>query len=260
MRADPFESPRRKLARAKEHIVDLEKKANAFFSSHQYTKVTEPDPTGQYKLYKIRFNRPLPGNLADIAADAAQNLRDVLDHSGYAAAVASGRSKPLNAYFPFAGSADDLDNAIRGRCKDIPGDIAALFRTFRPYKGGNNLLWALNRIAVTNKHMLLAPMAVSADMYFDDVIVRGSPSGLPTMIGEPPVWDRTKNDIMFLRLPSDANLKGNFRVSIFVVFHEVEIVGGQPVVGILNALAREVERILVTVEAETRRLFPDAFS
>jgi hypothetical protein len=42
---------------------------------------------------------------------------------------------------------DAVRNNAKGGCKDLPAEITMLFEGFKPYKGGNNALRALNEIA-----------------------------------------------------------------------------------------------------------------
>lgn len=41
---------------------------------------------------------------------------------------------------------------------------------------------------------------------------------------------------------------------LFVAIGDVELVGGQPAIPFFDALANEIERILMAVEAEARRI------
>lgn len=118
--AHPFDSARRKVARAKEHIATLEGEVAAFFAGKPYSRVAEPDPKQPHlEVHKLRFTGDLPDQFATMTSDGPHNLRDALDNAGYALAVASGKTSPLNAAFPFAGSSADFKNSL-GRCKDIP--------------------------------------------------------------------------------------------------------------------------------------------
>jgi hypothetical protein len=74
-------------------------------------------------------------------------LRSALDQAGAACAVLTGKTNPKKSYFPFADSGPELTKVIKGRCKDLPGEIISLFRSFQPYQGGNDPLWAMNKIA-----------------------------------------------------------------------------------------------------------------
>jgi hypothetical protein len=144
---DPFETSRRKIARAKVHIADLERETRVFFDARPYTVVVELDPEEpKHQVHKLKFDRPLPDSFAALTADAIHNLRSALDNVGYGLAVAAGRVNAKYTAFPFAGGVVEFDNSIKGRSKDIPEEIHAVFRAYKPYKGGNDFLWALNEV------------------------------------------------------------------------------------------------------------------
>ena len=42
----------------------------------------------------------------------------------------------------------------------MPPEILALFRAFKPYKGGNDALWALNKLCNAKKHCALIPFDI----------------------------------------------------------------------------------------------------
>ena len=145
--ADPFESSKLKIARAREHVQDLERRISGFVKNNPYKSVVEADSKSIDKIiHKIKFVKSLPPILTVVVGEAANSLREALDNAGYAVAVASGRIKPRHCAFPFAGSLTEFETNALGRCKDIPQEIVALFARFKPYKGGNDLLWALNGI------------------------------------------------------------------------------------------------------------------
>lgn len=161
-----FYSSRRRLARAEEHISDLEGKVNAFVAEKPWASVVESDADGFLHVHKFKSTKGLPEGLANIAADAIENLRSALDNAGYTIALAAGiykaagRMEPKYSNFPFAKSHGELKNSIKGRCRDLPPDIVSLIHSFQPYQGGNDLLWSLNELCNANKHRLLVPMSM----------------------------------------------------------------------------------------------------
>jgi hypothetical protein len=144
--ADSFASPKRRIARAKRHITDLNRRIGKFFIKCPYTKVVERDTDGSTDLHKIRLLKPLPESMGDLASSIIEDLRSALDQAAFATAHAAGRTAAKSAYFPISDNAFELENVIKGRCKDIPQDIVTLFRSFNPYKGGNDLVWTVNRL------------------------------------------------------------------------------------------------------------------
>ena len=111
--AELLKSARRKVARAKEHIAELQANTDHFFSGHPYRLVVEPDTTDpRYEVYRLWFDEGIPASIENSASDALHNLRDSLDNAGYALALAAGRTNPLNAGFPFARSAADFKDSL----------------------------------------------------------------------------------------------------------------------------------------------------
>ncbi len=128
---DPFESPKRRLARAKQHVNHLEKRINTFFKKEPYARVVEKDADGVTDLHKIKFTKPLPDSCDLAATEALEALRATLDQIGYATASLAGKVDPKQTQFPIADDAAALDNVIaRKRCNDLPKEIVALFRSF----------------------------------------------------------------------------------------------------------------------------------
>jgi hypothetical protein len=202
--------------------------------------------------FKIVLARPLPDGLAEIVGDAVTNLRDALDHCMSAAHFAAFGRSVKACYFPIAGSASEFENALKGRCKVT--ELYALLRTFQPYKGGNDVLWALSTIANRDKHnaRLFNPMQTTA-------AIKASISGHGFQFLDQATWDGSKDEIVFLTAREDAQFYHDFQISVFVSFYDIPVVDAGPVPLVLDAMARIVEGALIAIEAETRRLFPNAF-
>jgi len=247
-----FDSGRQKIARAKRHAVELDAFEQEFLRNECSGVVVEVDPATGDKIQKLKFTGPIPLEASSIVSDAANNLRDALDHACNAVAVASGKSDPRYAVFPFAGSSADLENAIRGRSKDLPDEILSLIRTFKPYKGGNEILVALNSVANANKHGMLRPMARSTGVVNMQIErVSGGHFGIPPGAFR---WDSDKNEIIIARYGRDVKVDYNFQVQVFVAFDEATLKYGDPAVVILGGFAAEVTRIIDAIEAESKRI------
>lgn len=98
--------------------------------------------------------------------------------------------------FRLSDSAENLEKVIRGRCSDVPPEIIAIVRSFKPYKDGDFALWALNKLANT-KHTYLMPIGDGGGGTFIKNL-RVTSSGRCD-IG-PPRWNRAKNEIVVLEL------------------------------------------------------------
>lgn len=245
----PFNSPRMRIARAKQHIRNLDQRVKRFFDAKPYARVTERDDEDINDLHKIKLTKSFPAGVTSVAAEAIEGLRSALDQAAYATAVLSGVRHPKSAYFPIASSADELNNVIRGRCKDIPHDIVLLFQSFSPHKEGNDIIWALNNACNASKHGVVTPVGMAANgIHIKHMTVTGS-FRLPA-----PNWNSEKNEIVFAATGPETNIEYDLDISFLVAFGEVEGIGGQPAVPILNAMASEVHRIVSAIEAEAKRI------
>ena len=248
---DPLEGSKRKIARAEEHIEDLEREIKLFVNKNPYKQVIEPDPDRPHQtLYKIKLTEPIPGSFANIVGDVVNNLRSALDQAVYAIALASGIQSPKEAYFPFARTAADFERNLKGRCKDVPQDIWPLFRSFEPYKGGNEVLWTLNEMCTTDKHKMLIPLGTGA-AFGPGLDLSGT--GFFELYTNP-IWDRTKQELVYLRLGPESKFDYKIRFILYIAFNDIAAIDGEPVRAILDQTLGEIRRILLSIEAEGTRL------
>lgn len=251
----PFDSSRSKIARGKKHFKDLQDEIRAFEHNAVHAMTAERDPKVAGGLvHKIKL-RPIPNVLADIASDAACNLRDALDHAVYASAVVSGKTNPRCTAFPFGRNLKNLETKGLGRCQDAPEDVRALLLSFKPYKGGNSILWALSQVSNTSKHIVLIPMGVTASQ----IAFKAVSVGRGHQVLDPPRWDAANNEIVLATSWEDSDFHCNVEVTFSIAFDEIDIVKGKPAVAVFSIFTDIVETIVAAIEAETRRLFPAAF-
>ena len=138
---DPLESSKGKVARAKQHLLDLERQIGIFIDGHPYENLIEEDvDKPDFLHHKIRLTKALPASLGNIVGDFVNNLRESLDNACFGLAIAGGIADPRSAHFPFSGSATDFENSLRGNAKDVPNEIYPFIRSLQPYRGGNEVL------------------------------------------------------------------------------------------------------------------------
>jgi hypothetical protein len=133
--------------------------------------------------------------------------------------------------------------------KDVPLEIHVLFERFKPYKGGNNALWALNYLAGVQKHALLVPV------WFGGTTVRIPAGSIVPPLAITRMDTASKNEIVIFRCGELPQTHPNIEITYNIIIdHPEKIIQGQPPVSLLNAIRSEVERVLVTTEAECRRI------
>jgi hypothetical protein len=151
----------------------------------------------------------------------------------------------------FSRDATNFENNLMGRTKQLPEEIRALFRTLKPYRGGNNALWALNEIDNADKHALLG-IGSGAFIFGASFLLSETPQsfGLPIR----PMWDSANQEIELGIFPIQENSASKVDFGLFVAFDEIEVAHGEPVVMFLRQLARGVEYILNAIDSECRRI------
>src|SRR5258708_1301712 len=176
---DHFHSPKARLKRANQHIARLHKKIESFFKKPPYRSVVELDADGVTQLHKFQFTDRLSPACVHDATEALEGLRSVLDQAGYAAAVAGGKYAPKKTQFPIGDDPAGLENLVKRKVSaDLPDEILALFLSFKPYKGGNDLIWAMNKLRNAG-HTCLIPVAVAGGAVgFSGVLSAGPDSTL----------------------------------------------------------------------------------
>jgi hypothetical protein len=247
---DPFHSPKQRLSRANDHIRRLHKRIETFFKKAPYSRVIELDTDGVTQLHKFKFTQRLPESCVLSATEALEALRSTLDQTGYAAAVAAGKSSPKKTQFPIGDDAAGLENLVKRKvAADLPDEILALFLSFKPYKGGNDLIWALNKLRNTT-HTTLISVAVTSDGMRSRGVGLLSNASIPGNF----VLDSEKNEIIFGRVGPGGIFKYDMEFAFLVTLGELDILAHNQAVAVLREMAGEVGRILLATEAECRRL------
>lgn len=102
MRADPMFGPRLKIERANEHINEIDRIAETYFTGDHYILVEELDPESGDRFLKVRVTEPIPKKTYILVAETAYHLRSTLDQMVNTIARAYGVPNAGNMKFPFA--------------------------------------------------------------------------------------------------------------------------------------------------------------
>lgn len=250
--SDSLQSSKATLARAKHHCHDFNWQFGIYFDSKPFSEVlSEFDPNTNQDVYKVKLAKPMPAMLNGIAADAINNLRSALDQAGFAASIAAG-GNGKNTYFPFGDTAAEVNSRKATGSKEIPGEIFSLMESFKPYRGGDDLLWALNKLCNTHKHRILMPIAMTTGgARLGEIGWDNAKGGKINLV---PIWDSAKNEMEIARMPHGAHLKYKMQLAHSISFGEIDAVKGLPAASVLRALILKVDGILMAIEAEARRI------
>jgi hypothetical protein len=248
MADDPFRSPKQRLARAQEKIAELKAAVEAFVKSEPYARVVDIEPGSGIELHKIKLTKSPPDLLTNLTVEIIEALRSVLDQVGFACATLAGKANAKKAYFPFADTSAQLADVIKGRCRDLPDEIATLFRSYMPYAGGNDTLWAMNKIR-QGTHTVLVPIGTATGGF---VINRGLIAGPASILF--PTWDSEQNEMIFGRVEPGGQLNLDSDFTLYIAFGKTTPLAGIPITVALDRLQGIVAGILAATEAECRRI------
>jgi len=215
----PFAQPRQKLRRAAAHIKALEGAIAEYFATDWYTCDFVRNPEGQYSLKVVV--RGSPQDFGLIVGDVVHNLRAALDLLAVeVVARNSGNSK--NVYFPFADSAENLDEMIKRRNfhRSSPADQEAI-RQLKPFRGGNHLLRSLHDLDIQDKHHSLIPHASLVTL--PKVSVKTDSAGNPIGFAEGKVElevDPSERPTVKFTFPEDSVFAGEEVAAILWQLHE----------------------------------------
>jgi hypothetical protein len=255
---DPFKSPRRRLARAKEHILDIKSRQGSFFQSKPFKRVVETNSDG-LREHKIKLTSDIPDKITDLAYEAVEALRSALEQAIYAIATAGKVTHPNRTCFPIADTPRENEKILNDRLKGFPPDILSLLRSFKTYETGNRLIWALNQIRRQTTHRLIVPVGFANAG--GTLVLRNLPNSHITpahfragrQLG--PTWNVEKNEMIYMVASPEVHFDYNIVCLFDTVFGPtVEGVAGRRVLDFLNSAASDVDRIITSIEAEARRI------
>lgn len=250
---DPFASPRLLLTRAKKNFAKLKRSAKAFVKKEPYEMFCEANADNpDLVTYKVRMTKELPDVISEHTGHIVNGLRSSLDHALHVIARASGcKKRQPDAHFPFSKDFDHFENNLKGRCKDVPQEIWPLLRSFQPYKGGEDFLFALNEVCNSNKHAIVVPIVNGS--FAAGISAMGT--GFITMPCDPK-WDHAKNEMELITVSRTTTEKFEYKFNLVgdILFGEVGLLTHHPILPNIVKFIWMVGIILDEIETESRRL------
>lgn len=144
-----------KVERAEKHVRDFIAGDIAFEESRPYCFVREfNSQAGQY-VFRIRQRQNVPPQLGLIAGDAIHCYRSALDQVIWHSIAKAISGEPGHCMFPVFGSDSDYKAQAHTKINGIDSRAVDILDRIKPYKGGNDLLWALHQLDIIDKHRTL---------------------------------------------------------------------------------------------------------
>lgn len=253
---DEFSSPNRQLKKAIRKTHQFYKMRKSYLESEICSTVVEFHPDTGCNLHKKRITTFPSDDMTDIVVDAVDAFRSTLEHVAYASATISGVSgKSLERInFPITKDPAKFEDTISRCCVGIDPRFVDVFRSHKPYPGGNDALSNLNLIRKQGYHRIIVPVAAIAEVKPDRASMRGKrPDYIPA-----PVWDGANHEITFISESPDGRFGYDAKLSFDITFGEVEGVAHMPVWTFLIETAEAVDAVVKEAEivAESVRSKP----
>ena len=152
-----------KIERAKEHVRNLDSETRSFIEGSGYTVVINDEPKTGDRVFTVKVSSEPSLRWGIIVGDVMHNLRSSLDHLAWQLVIAN-KGKPGKwTGFPIMESLEEFEAKGLGKIKGASTEAMRLVESLEPYKGGNNALYALHRLNITDKHRLLITIGATQD-------------------------------------------------------------------------------------------------
>jgi hypothetical protein len=256
-----FRGPKLKVEWANHHVDILKGALNDFMKTDFYRVRIEEDvevkgrktdpPTG---LVEVEITQDLPDTIPLIIGDVVHNLRSSLDLAICEMIEGLGGTPHRHTHFPIRETREEVIRAIEeGAIKGAPSDLASLLvEIMQPYKGGNDTLYQVHDLDITDKHRMVIP---AFGMFLLILTERGEKAG-PNVFGQSLHITSRRGEVQKQFLLNGMKLQRDHQPVVFVFLHDMlkalptQGFPSEDVVQILHRLAREVSDNLETLAKE----------
>jgi hypothetical protein len=245
-----------KIERAKQHIHELNSEIRAFFDTNPFIVGTKRNPKTRQLIYYLVSVHEVPLTIAAIAGDILQNLRSALDHLAYQLVlVGRGSGDPLrHVYFPIADDAKKYESEKIKKTRGMREAAIKAIDAVKPYRGGNDILWHLNRLNNVDKHRLLitvgsAYRSINVGPHSDHFMQKI----FGIKITGPPVFLRPADrqfplkagNELFIDYP-DSEVNEQIQFQFEIAFGEAEVIKGKSLIETLQQMADSVDSLILS--------------
>lgn len=246
---------RLKLARAEEHLHELDDEIASYLDSEPYKIVKNVQPQDRELVFiEFHVTAEPDARLGVIIGDCLHNLRSALDYLACGLVERNGGTVTRRTQFPIL-IRQPTDEAGTPKLPSIAGGVAPkvleIIDESQPYKNREDApthpLLILRHLSNADKHRLLHPVAAylkdgESALHFAGTVLRSLPSAAVL---------HHEGALGAFKLPkpfdvlSSANVQVEAKGQAFVAIQEAEPLTAEPVTHVLEAILRFVRADLV---------------
>jgi hypothetical protein len=206
------------------HLEGFQQRLKAWIDGPPYSLIEEPHPEIGKKSIKLRIDSRLPLTFNAEVGAIINTIRTSLDLLASALAQRNGKKPSADSHFPIYPTVYDFIDPLNvAKRKQWLSDSArSIIENLKPYRGGNDRLFALHHFDVIRKHERL--LAVR----FGPTSISASPRAHAEGLRFPSLWAGFDNDTVI----AWTNLNGTYgeiQMAMDVKFHEGDLVVNEPV-------------------------------
>jgi hypothetical protein len=193
------------------------------------------------RFFEIFLTEDIPASVKASVGMIIQAQRDSLDHLAHALAKKNGAVEPTDVYFTISDSESGFaDPRAQRKLRRLSESDRNIIKTLKPYKGGNDLLYALHWLNNKSKHRDLCALATAPKSFG----LRGGDDA-PTYIRRILLLPRgntlcPNEQIVCVDATGDLNLY----LSATIAFREIGHAQDQPTVEMLREFSRLTASII----------------
>lgn len=265
-----FVASRLKIERAKSHIEDMQAALSSFLDGNPYTIFSEVNLDGS-EVFKVRVGQCVPPLFGAIVGDVVHNLRSALDLMATDLARANGNTSKTalgETYFPITANRENLEATKHTKIKRLSAEAQDLILKLEPYDGGNaSILYALHHLDIADKHASVIPVGAayvnrSVGASIGSIDGEGAslsemyPEGFSTYLGVtfqiPEVTFPLEDNAVIATVleVTDPQSKASVDATFGIVFSDLGIVDGEPVIELLHQFFNAVVKVIWLFETE----------
>jgi hypothetical protein len=224
---------------ARTEISILDQEFKSWFESSPYLIVEDLHPEMGSKFFKLQVNRKPPNTLNAGVGAVINSVWTGLDLLASTLAAHNGVSAGSDTHFPIYATAEDFIDPknVAQRKAWLSAAQGKIIEELKPYRGGNDLLFALRQLEILRKRGRVI------DVHLAPGAVMHTPEAEAAGFRVNPKWPGFEDGAVLGGANINSATSG-FDIVVDIKFNEADLVSSQPVIATLHRFVALVDEII----------------